>query len=167
LTRQGTPEETGAGNTVAAKTEFIRENTNYLIDNCSALRYMGPTFALARGWQSPTAPRGLEKWQELMTEKKRDYEVGHGKPPVGTRFKKGQSGNPGGRAKKTLPPLLVRKFDEQVVVATNGRRQKTTRREVVIVQLVAQPTGADVSVTKMVTDMLKDFEKRASLSTPL
>jgi hypothetical protein len=109
----------------------------------------------------------LKNGQKLMTEKKRDYEVGHGKPPVGTRFKKGQSGNPGGRAKKTPPPLLVRKFDEQVVVATNGRRQKTTRREVVIVQLVAQPTGGDLSVTKMVTDMLKDIEKQPGLSTPL
>jgi hypothetical protein len=107
----------------------------------------------------------LEKWQGLMTEKKRDYEVGHCKPPVGTRFKKGQSGNPGGRAKKTPPPLLVRKFDEQVVVATDGRRQKTTRREVVIVQLVAQPAGADL--TKMLSDTLKDIEKKAALSTPL
>ena len=101
-----------------------------------------------------------------MTEKKRDYEVGHCKPPVGTRFKKGQSGNPGGRAKNTPPPLFVRKFDEQVVVATNGRRQKTTRREVVIVQLVTQPTGGNFSVTKMMTDMLKDIEKKASLSMP-
>lgn len=25
------------------------------------------------------------------------YEVGYGKPPKSTRFKKGQSGNPGGR----------------------------------------------------------------------
>ena len=167
MTRRGTLGETGAGNTVAAKAWFIHENTNYLIDNCLHLRYMGPTFALARGRQTPTAPPGVWKWQELMTEKKRDYEVGHGKPPVGTRFKKGQSGNPGGRAKNTPPPLLVRKFDEQVVVATNGRRQKTTRREVVIVQLVAQPTGADVSVRKMVTDMLKDIDKQAGLSTPL
>ena len=114
------------------------------------------------------AAGGLKNGQKLMTEKKRDYEVGHCKPPVGTRFKKGQSGNPGGRAKKTPPPpLLVRKFDEQVVVATNGRRQKTTRREVVIVQLVTQPTGADLSVRKMLTDTLRDIEKQAGLSTPL
>ena len=91
-----------------------------------------------------------------MTEKKRDYEVGHCKPPVGTRFKKGQSGNPGGRAKKTTPPLLVRKFDEQVVVATGGRRQKTTRREVVMVQLVDQPAGA--GLPKFLADVLKEFE---------
>jgi Family of unknown function (DUF5681) len=110
------------------------------------------------------ATADLKNGREFMTEKKRDYEVGHGKPPVGTRFKKGQSGNPGGRAKKNPPPLLVRKFDEQVVVATNGRRQKTTRREVVIVQLVTQPTGADL--TKMLSDTLKGIEKQG-LSTPL
>jgi hypothetical protein len=29
------------------------------------------------------------------------YEVGYGKPPVAARFKKGQSGNPNGRRKRT------------------------------------------------------------------
>ena len=29
----------------------------------------------------------------------RDYEVGYGKPPKSTRFRKGQSGNPAGRRK--------------------------------------------------------------------
>jgi hypothetical protein len=128
---------------------------------------MRPTFALARGRQPPTAPPQFEKWQKFMTEKKRDYEVGHGKPPVGTRFKKGQSGNPGGRSTKTAPPLLVRKFTEQVIVTAKGRREKTTRREVVIVQLVDKSAGAGLPVPKMVTDMLKDIEKQAGLSTPL
>src|ERR1700757_3421057 len=101
-----------------------------------------------------------------MTEKKRDYEVGHCKPPVGTRFKKGQSGNPGGRrAKATTAPLLVRKFEEQVVVAAGGRRQKTTRREVVMVQLVDQPAGASLSATKFLADMVKEFEKGAGPSS--
>jgi len=58
-----------------------------------------------------------------------DYKVGYGKPPVGRRFKKGQSGNPGGRAATTAPALLVRTLHEEVVVAAKGRREKTTRRE--------------------------------------
>ena len=101
-----------------------------------------------------------------MTETKRDYESGYRKPPVGRRFKKGQSGNRSGRpakSAKSAPPLLVRKFDEQVVVATNGRRQKTTRREVVMVQLVDQPAGAGLSATKILTDVLKEIEKKAGL----
>jgi hypothetical protein len=32
-----------------------------------------------------------------MAESKRDYKVGRGRPPLHTRFKKGWSGNPGGR----------------------------------------------------------------------
>ncbi len=32
-----------------------------------------------------------------MADRDSDYKVGPGKPPLHTRFKKGQSGNPGGR----------------------------------------------------------------------
>jgi hypothetical protein len=107
-----------------------------------------------------------EKWQEPMTETKRDYEVGYRKPPVGRRFQMGQSGNPSGRPKsaKSAPPLLVRKFDEQVLVAENGRCQKTTRCEVVMVQLVDQPVGAGLSASKLLADVLKEIEKKAGLS---
>jgi len=100
-----------------------------------------------------------------MTEAKRNYEIGHGKPPLGSRFKKGQSGNPGGRPKKkTAAPVLVRKFTEQMVLATRGQRQKTTRTEVLVVQLVDQPAGADWSATRMLTDVLRAIETKASLS---
>jgi hypothetical protein len=103
-----------------------------------------------------------------MTETKRDYEIGYRKPPVGRRFKKGQSGNPSGRPAKSAKsglPLLVRKFDEKVIVAENGRCQKTTRSEVVMVQLVDQPASAGLSATKILTDVLKEIEKRADLCT--
>jgi Family of unknown function (DUF5681) len=108
--------------------------------------------------------RKSEKWQEPMTETKRDYEVGHCKPPVGRRFQKGQSGNPGGRPKKqTAAPVLVRRLSEQVVVGGNGQRQKTTRTEVLVVQLVDRPAAAGSSAAKILTDVLRDIDKRASL----
>src|SRR6266850_169959 len=56
--------------------------------------------------------------------------VGPGRPPLHSRFKKGQSGNPGGRRAKTLPALLAAALDEEVYVTTNGRRRKITKREV-------------------------------------
>jgi hypothetical protein len=44
-----------------------------------------------------------------MSPKKRgDYEVGYGKPPVGTRFKKGDRGNPHGRPKKVVKTVHER-----------------------------------------------------------
>jgi hypothetical protein len=44
-----------------------------------------------------------------MDDQPRDYAVGYGKPPVETRFQKGQSGNPEGRPRgtKKLVTLLA------------------------------------------------------------
>ena len=39
----------------------------------------------------------------------KEYKVGYGKPPIESRWKPGQSGNPEGRSLDTLTPLL-RKF---------------------------------------------------------
>ena len=63
------------------------------------------------------------------SEKKRDYEVGRGKPPVHSRFKKGQSGNPRGPRSKNLPALLVDALNEKVVATIDGERREITKPE--------------------------------------
>jgi Family of unknown function (DUF5681) len=77
-----------------------------------------------------------------MSERKRDYAVGRGKPPLHSRFKKGQSGNPRGPRPKNLPALLVAALDEKVVVTIDGERREITKREAVATQLVNKSTGA-------------------------
>ena len=42
-----------------------------------------------------------------MADSDSDYKVGPGRRPLHTRFRKGQSGNPGGRSAKSLPALLA------------------------------------------------------------
>jgi len=49
-----------------------------------------------------------------------------------------------------------------VLEAATGRCQKTTRREVLVVQLAGQPAGAGLSATKILTDMLKEIEKKGA-----
>src|SRR5215471_1079459 len=71
-----------------------------------------------------------------MKECGAEYRVGRGKPPLHTRFKKGQSGNPRGPRAKNLPALLVEALGEPVILTTNGRRRQITKREAVIAQLV-------------------------------
>jgi hypothetical protein len=90
----------------------------------------------------------------------RDYEVGYGKPPRHTRFRKGQSGNPRGRPKeaKNLATLLKEALNERVIVAENGGRRKITMREAIIRQLVKRSATADLRATKILLDLVRDIE---------
>jgi hypothetical protein len=53
------------------------------------------------------------------------YEVGYGKPPVGTRFKPGQSGNPAGRPRGSKSEATVARavLSETFPVTLKGRRR--------------------------------------------
>jgi len=102
--------------------------------------------------------------ENKVPENKRDYEVGRGKPPVHSRFKRGQSGNPHGPRPKHLPALLVEALNDKVVVTIDGERREITKREAVATQLVNKSTGADLRATKMLIDTLKDAEKKAGVT---
>jgi uncharacterized protein DUF5681 len=101
-----------------------------------------------------------------MAEDEHDYQVGPGRPPLRTRFKKGQSGNPGGRSKKTLPALLADALDETVCVTLDGERRTITKRQAVVHQLVDKSATADLRATKMLFDMIKDVEQKAGRTVP-
>jgi len=93
-----------------------------------------------------------------MSDKKRDYEVGYGKPPQNSRFKKGQSGNPRGRAPgaKNLKTLPIDTLNEPVVVTENGGRQTISKRQAIVKQLVNQSAKGDWRAVKLLLDMLHE-----------
>ena len=101
-----------------------------------------------------------------MPDDEHDYRVGPGRPPLHTRFRKGQSGNPGGRSKKNLPALLADALNEPVFVTIDGERRQITKREAVVHQLVNKSTSADLRATKMLFDMMKDAEQKAGVAAP-
>jgi Family of unknown function (DUF5681) len=78
-----------------------------------------------------------------MDEAEGEHKVGRGKPPLHTRFKKGQSGNPRGLRPrpKDLPALLVAALNEPIVLTANGETRQITKREAVVAQLVDKSTG--------------------------
>jgi uncharacterized protein DUF5681 len=101
-----------------------------------------------------------------MADSESGYKVGPGRPPLHTRFKKGQSGNPGGRSTKSLPALLVAPLNETVVVTIDGRRRKITKREAIVTTMVDKSASADLRATKMLIDMMKDVEHKVGDAPP-
>ena len=101
-----------------------------------------------------------------MSEVERDYEIGYGKPPVGRRFQKGQSGNPRGPRRKDLSALLTAALNEPAYAMIDGRRRKITKREAIVKQMVNESAGANLRATKMLFDMLKEVEQKAGGAPP-
>ena len=81
----------------------------------------------------------------MPSDKKRDYEVGYGTPPRHTRFTKGRSGNPRGRAPgaKNLKTFLIDALNELVVVTENGGRRTISKGQAIIKQIVNQSAKGD------------------------
>jgi hypothetical protein len=98
----------------------------------------------------------------MPPDNERDYEVGYGRPPQHTRFKRGQSGNPKGRPResKNLPTLLTEALNQRVMVAENDGRRRITKREAIITQLVNRSAKADLRAIKILLDILQEIERR-------
>src|ERR1700690_348457 len=64
----------------------------------------------------------------------RTCEVGFGKPPRSTQFRKGVSGNPKGRPKgsRNMKTLFNKVGRESVTVKDNGRSRKLTKQQVIV-----------------------------------
>ena len=94
---------------------------------------------------------------------KRDYEIGYGRPPHHTRFKKGWSGNPNGRpgGAKNLSTVLSEALNERVIITENGGRRKISKRQAVIKQIVNQAAKGDWRAAKLLFDIQQENERRS------
>jgi Family of unknown function (DUF5681) len=98
----------------------------------------------------------------MSPDNERDYEVGYGKPPRLTRFKKGQSGNPRGRpnGSNNLSTLLSEALNEPVIVAEDGGRRTISKRRAIVTQLVNRSAKGDLRALKILLDILQEIERR-------
>ena len=87
-----------------------------------------------------------------------DYDVGYGKPPMHTRFKLGQTGNPQGRPKgsKNLKTDLLEELAETMRITEGGQERRISKQRALIKAQVARGIkGNDRAAAKILDLTLK------------
>jgi len=75
----------------------------------------------------------------------KDYEVGYGKPPKNSQFKKGESGNPKGRMKNTrnLKTDLNKILEKRISVREGDRKFMVSGQEGMLMSLMSKCLKGD------------------------
>lgn len=87
-----------------------------------------------------------------MSKNRKDYEVGWGRPPVKSRWKPGQSGNPKGRRKgsKNHQTILESLVHQKITVHEGGRSRTMSKFEVAAMQLINKAVGGDLKAFEFI-----------------
>src|SRR5206468_2646232 len=95
-----------------------------------------------------------------MDEHPSDYAVGNCKPPVESRFQKGQSGNPGGRPRGTKPlAALLGEALSRRSGFPNSEGSWMTQAEAIFAGLVGQAAGNDLKAKRLLFDVLVKLQR--------
>jgi hypothetical protein len=84
-----------------------------------------------------------------MADKKRNYDIGYGKPPEEHRWKKGQSGNPKGRPKaaKGLKTILGKELHTRQTIKIAGEPVTASRLQLMVLTLATRAAAGDLKAT--------------------
>ena len=106
-----------------------------------------------RRGQGP-APRG----GGVMSDDDQTYEVGYGKPPVATQFKKGKSGNPRGRPKgaRGVRTLLAEALAQQITISEAGRTSRVSKSEALILSLITRAIKGDIRAAAQILRLMEE-----------
>ena len=103
----------------------------------------------------------------VQNAKQPDFEVGYGSPPMRSRFKKGQSGNPRGRPRgsQNRPPsyerftlIALEEAYREIVVRDGDDPVKLPSMRAIIRRVVLQAVNGDKRSQKMIIDLIGPIE---------
>ena len=97
-----------------------------------------------------------------------EYEVGRGKPPKDTQFKKNDGRHRPGRPKgsKNLAALIMEAARDQVSVTIDGKPRKISKAKSAAIQLANKGAMGDPKLLGQFLDRLDEIETRAAASKP-
>lgn len=83
-------------------------------------------------------------------------EIGYKRPPVATRWKKGQSGNPSGRKKGTLNLRtdLMAELAEVIQINEGGSPRRITKQRALLKSLAARGIQGDARAANLILSLI-------------
>ena len=99
----------------------------------------------------------------------KERKVGYKNPPVESRFKPGQSGNPSGRPKKKLTPMeaFFAELDKPIVVKEGGKKRRMTREQALLMKTYSDAMAGDPSSRRIVYSIIERRSTSAAAAAPV
>ncbi len=105
-----------------------------------------------------------------MPEDNLPYEVGYGRPPKASQFRRGASGNPKGRPKgaKNLSTIVMKESRQRVRVSGPGGSRTVTKLEASVMQLTNKAAQGELRAMREYLALVgRSEEELESASRPL
>src|SRR5271166_3219659 len=112
-------------------------------------------------------PRSPQIWRTAVSKPKTsvrsDYTVGYGRPPKGTQFPPGKSGNPNGRRKgsRSVGTVLNDVFRQMIEVTENGKTRRVAALEAMMLRLRNDAMRGDGKAMKMLLSFVDRYAETA------
>jgi hypothetical protein len=109
--------------------------------------------------------------KKAIANSRADRDTVHENPSVATRFKKGESGNPGGRPtgskRSGTYKEMARRFLKAKVVARDGdKRRRITTEEAAFLKLRVEALNGSVPALRDLLQMMEDMSEDEDHATP-
>ena len=92
---------------------------------------------------------------------KDNNKIGYKKPPQKSQFKKGKSGNPKGRPKKSeylyFSDLCIEMLNEKITITENGTKKEILKKEAFVRALFNQCLSGKSAHAKLIMDILNKY----------
>lgn len=97
-----------------------------------------------------------------------EYKVGHGRPPLHTRFKKGDKRPRPGRPKgsKNLSTYIAEAARHQVMATIDGKQRRISKVQATTMQLATKAAAGDPKAMLQFLDWVDEIETRAAAARP-